>query len=112
MTDPNIDGESAGLADLRSVLSEVGEKPVEVVSDTFAANGLVRLVVRSDASITVEVDPYAAGEVPVSDIERHLTDLFRDAKKPKPQAPKSNTEKDEKVQAQQRSAMIERLRRL
>lgn len=73
-----------GMDALRAALGKVGPRPVEVVSDSYADNGLVRLIVRSDASITVEIDAYAAEETRVSDIERHLTELFRAAKVPDP----------------------------
>jgi thiamine pyrophosphate-dependent acetolactate synthase large subunit-like protein len=40
--------------------------------------------VRSDASISVEIDPYAAEDTSLADIERHLTALFRAASIPEP----------------------------
>lgn len=73
-----------GMGDLLSALSDAAARPVEVVSDTHAANGLVRLIVRSDASISVEIDPYAAEDTSLADIERHLTALFRAASIPEP----------------------------
>ncbi|THV42412.1 hypothetical protein [Glycomyces buryatensis] len=73
-----------GLDDLMSALAEVGSSQVSVVSDTHAANGLVRLIVHSDATVSVEIDPYAAEDSPVADIERYLTDLFRAAPIPDP----------------------------
>lgn len=74
-----------GMSELLSALARVDTPKVEVVSDTDADNGLVRLVVRSDDTISVEIDPYAAEDVSVSEVERHLRELFNAAKFPKPQ---------------------------
>jgi hypothetical protein len=73
-----------GMDALRAALGKIGPRPVEVVSDSYAGDGLVRLTVRSDGTVSVEIDAYAAEEARVSDIERHLTELFRAAKVPDP----------------------------
>lgn len=71
------------MNELRSALARIGPAKVEVVSDASAGDGLVRLVIRSDSSITVEIDPYAAEEVSVGEVERHLRELFKSATFPK-----------------------------
>lgn len=101
------------MDDFLSALSEVDSRPVEIVSDTHAANGLVRLIVRSDASISVEIDPYAAEDTPVADIERHLTDLFRAAGIPDPSEVRTSRTKSEDTKPQEynRADVMSRLRR-
>ncbi|THV26789.1 hypothetical protein [Glycomyces paridis] len=76
-----------GMDDLLSALSETGTRKVETVSDTFAGDGLVRLLIWSDASVQVEIDAYAAEGASVSEIERHLVELFTAASIPDPAKP-------------------------
>lgn len=73
-----------GMDELMSALSTAGPRRVETVSDSYAGDGLVRLIVRSDASISVEIDPYAAEEASTGEIERHLLALFTAASIPDP----------------------------
>ncbi|MDA1362680.1 hypothetical protein O1R50_23870 [Glycomyces luteolus] len=84
MSENRIPGD--GMNELLSALARVDTPKVEVVSDTDADNGLLRLIVRSDSTISVEIDPYAAEDVSVGEVERHLRRLFNAAKFPKPQS--------------------------
>lgn len=74
-----------GMDDLLAALAELQFLPAEIVSDTFADHGLVRLLVRSDSTITVEIDPYAAEDVEVGEVERHVLALVRAASVPVPE---------------------------
>lgn len=76
------------MNELLAALAEIrAPRPVDVVSDTFAEHGLVRVIVRSDATVTVEIDPYAAMEVGAEDVERHLFQLVAAAEFPPPPEP-------------------------
>jgi hypothetical protein len=71
-----------GMNDLLSALARVDAPKVEVVSDAHADNGLVRLIVRSNGTVSVEIDAYAVEDVSVGTVERHLRELFNAAKFP------------------------------
>lgn len=83
------------MKDLLAAIAGLQSKPPEVVSDTFAENGLVRLLVRADSRITVEIDPHAAKEFEADEIEQHLIALVRAAPVPVPEEPEPEPEPDE-----------------
>ena len=71
-----------GMNELLSALARVDAPKVEVVSDTHGDDGLVRLIVCADGTVSVEIDAYAVEDVSVGTVERHLRDLFNAAKFP------------------------------